>query len=231
MIDILQRIVDRGVRVRNGPTKAMLIQMQDLIPVDFEVARISSKSDIVAEMLQKLRQYAATEADSNSDVAPEDIPEGWGDVEEIQEVLGPTPLLRFRRREYSNLPKEEILGLLLNEQEMVRQKKRDQDAPTLAYARKKPSTNGKKTTPLPPEVSDKVVWFLYETQLKKVIQQISNSQKNPPGPPLKKKKFLVTTWRNLSTISEGVKIIANNRQYAGKQSEICTKSLVCVFLC
>ena len=179
LIDILQRIVDRGVRVRNGPTKAMLIQMQDLIPVDFEVARISSKSDIVAEMLQKLRQYAATEADSNSDVAPEDIPEGWGDVEEIQEVLGPTPLLRFRRREYSNLPKEEILGLLLNEQEMVRQKKREQDAPTLAYARKNLQQMAKRQLHSPRRSLTRWCGFCMKLSLKRLYSRFLTRKKTP----------------------------------------------------
>ena len=109
LLDILQRIVDNGARVRSGPTKAMLIQLQGLIPIDFEVAGTSSKGDIVAEMLEKLRQNATEEADNDSDVAPEDIPEGWGDMDDANEVFGPTPLLRFRRREYSGLPKEEIL--------------------------------------------------------------------------------------------------------------------------
>ena len=56
---------------------------------------------------------------------------------------------------------------------------------------------------------------------------------DPRESPLKKKCRL-TTWCNLSTISESVKIITNSCQYAGKQSEICTKLLilfVCVFLC
>ena len=46
----------------------------------------------------------------------------------------------------------------------------------------------KKSTPLPPEVSDKVVWFLYESHLKKFIQEIPDSEKYPetnPNPPNK----------------------------------------------
>ena len=56
LVDILQRIVDNGPRVRSGPTKAMLIQLRELIPKDFEVAGTSSKVDIVSEILEKLRQ-------------------------------------------------------------------------------------------------------------------------------------------------------------------------------
>ena len=181
MIDILQRIVDRGTRVRNGPTKGMLLRMQELIPGDFQVSDTGSKADIVEEMLGKLRQEASVEAESDSDVAPEDIPEGWGDEEGVIDGvdLTPLPLLRFRRNEYSNLPKDELLGMLLDEQEKVKLKKRDKDAQTLDYARKNLQEMAEKTTPLPPNIPDKVVWFLYESQLKKVIREISTSEKAP----------------------------------------------------
>ena len=183
---ILQRIVDRGARLRGGPTKGMLLQLRELIPGDFQVTVVGSKGDIVAEMIEKLRHEAAPEAEDESDVAPEDIPEGWDDVVHLDDGIGPTPLLRFRRQEYSDLPKDEIIGLLLDEQEVVRRKKREQDGPTLTYVRKNLHEMVGKATPLPPDVPDKVVWFLYESQLKKVIQEIPNSNKgqraNPRAP-------------------------------------------------
>ena len=77
LIDILQRIEERGARVRGGPTKGMLLQLRELIPGDFQVTVVGSKADIVAEMIGKLRQEAAAEADGGSDVAPEDIRPRW----------------------------------------------------------------------------------------------------------------------------------------------------------
>ena len=174
MVQILHRLADAGPRQR-GVTKDMLLQLRDLIPGDFEVGPTSSKMDIVEELLGKLTRPAQEDNEHAPEIQPEDIPEGWDDDEVVPDVdtIPPTPLLLFRRDEYRELSRDEILVKLMDEQETLRQKKLLNDGPTLRYAKDNLQEMAKKTIPLPADVSDRVVWFLYESQLRKVISQIT----------------------------------------------------------
>ena len=148
MVQILQRVVEAGPRQR-GVTKDMLLQLRDLVPGDFEVGPTSSKMEIVEELLEKLRVPARDDEGHEPEVRPEGIPEGWDDdMVPNDDTVPPTPLLRFRRGEYRDVPKYEVLSKLLDEQQILRQKKRDNDGPTLRYAKNNLQEMAQKTVPL-----------------------------------------------------------------------------------
>ena len=173
MVEILERTVENPRR-NGGVTKGMLVTLMGLVPGDFQVTPANQKLEIATEILEKLREALPEGSGSDSEPAVDDIPDGWGGLVIPRDVIPPTPLLRFRRGLCRQLPKDELLGLLLDEQEEVRRKKRAHDGPTLRYARENLQEMAENTVPLPPDVAERVVWLLYESTIKKVIQEISN---------------------------------------------------------
>lgn len=180
VIEILERIRDAGARRgRGGPTKNMLLRLKDLVQGEFQTTIVSTKGAIVEELLNNLGDENANDNDGDNEVEDQDValPEGWGDMINPTNTLPPTPLLRLRRNLVGDLPKEELISLLLDEQESATEAQVRNHGPTLRYVRRNLQEMAEKTVLLPPDTSDRVVWLLYQAAIQKAVNKVSTSEK------------------------------------------------------
>ena len=182
VVAILDRVLARGGR-RGGPTKEMLIQLCLLCPGQPVVLPTLSKAEIV-ETIQKVLSDNDQPPQPHPEVDPEELglpegppPDGWGHLVDDDDFQDPPPdadvkpLLRLRRGELSSLSKEKQLELLLKEQEHLQQVKRNPGDDLLVYVRSNLGEMDENSAPLPPNLDDAWILYLYEKILQKEIQK------------------------------------------------------------
>ena len=181
---ILGRVLTRGRR-RGGPTKNMLLQLCQLCPGQPEVAPTLTKADIVRVIQGSIPddQPAQRPPTPPPNVIREPAggrpvgvpPPGWahlvGDDDPPVHPPGVKSLLRLKRGELESLPKQKQMELLLKEQEELQNVKQNPGQDLLRYVRDNLQEMCDNSTPLPPELDDTWVIFLYEKTLEKEIKK------------------------------------------------------------
>ena len=181
---ILGRILARGRR-RGGPTKNMLLQLCRLCPGQPVVAPTLTKPDIV-RVIQ--RSIPDDQPPQRAPTPPPNVilepaggrpngvpPPGWahlvGDEDPPEHPPAVKSLLRLKRGELESFPKQKQLELLLKEQEELQKVKQDPGQDLLQYVRDNLQEMSDNSTPLPPELDDTWVIFLYEKTLENEIKK------------------------------------------------------------
>ena len=174
LVDILTRAQNWGRRV-GGPSKNMIFQLRTVVSGNFNTTINNSKIDIIQELLTILTDVPPQ---ANPD-APQDNPQrpevvaGWErffEPEPARQDKEPTALLKLRRKLMNHLSENEILGNLLDEQDKVKTAQSTNDPVTLNYARKFLQEMTGNARPLPRDVPDATVWFLYTAAIRDEIQ-------------------------------------------------------------
>ena len=181
---ILGRVLARGRR-RGGPTKNMLLQLCQLCPGQPVVAPTLTKPEIVRVIQGSIPddQPAQRPPTPPPNVIREPArgrpvgvpPPGWaylvGDDDPPVHPPDVKSLLRLKRGELESLPKQKQLELLLKEQEELQNVKQNPGQDLLRYVRANLQEMSDNSTPLPPDVDDTWVIFLYEKTLENEIKK------------------------------------------------------------
>ena len=178
VVEILERLIPRGPR-RGGPTKQELWSLQDLCPGEAQVNVTATKQAICEDLLRRLRDARPRDGQPfdrpRGDAPAGDAPAGWeGMVAPADRVTVHQFLLQKVRNELEGT-EDEQLGSLLCEQDAVVAAQRCNHGPTLQFARANLQEMSANPAPLPANVTDEWVWYLYKTALSKMIDAISTS--------------------------------------------------------
>ena len=179
VIEILERLITRGPR-RGGPTKRELWSLQDLCPGEAQLNETAAKQAICEDLLSRLRDAQPRDGqpvDGPGGEAPAgDAPAGWGALVAPEDTVTVHKfLLQKVRSELEGITGDAQLGLLLSEQEAVMSAQRNNHGPTLQFARANLQEMAANPAPLPANVTDEWVWFLYKSALSRMIHSISTS--------------------------------------------------------
>ena len=178
-VKILERLIPRGRR-RGGPTKQDLLNLQDLCPGEAQLNVTATKPAICEDLLRRIRNEQPQNVQpvivQPFDRPGGEAPAGWEDlVAPADGTMVHKFLLQTVRNELGDMSEDRQLGCLITEQEAVMAAQQNGHGPTLQFARGNLQEMSANPTPLPPDVTDDWVWFLYKAALAKKIDEISSS--------------------------------------------------------